>query len=191
MADFKENMYRRLRSARQWLMRAEEAFDKDRDIRAELDLMLAQAELQHAKEANRTRHWRFKYSFLTQGAAIGLAMMFAVVGFGGTYWWYNQHQISQYSTPPVIQQQIQLPQPPAALSSAPERPKVQEESAAVTVKPVSAPTTEKSVLQQNSIAAETRVKNEEQPHQAEKEVALPPDEMQKLVRAAGKSLRGQ
>lgn len=189
MADFKENMYRRLRSARQWLMRAEEAFDKDRDIRAELDLMLAQAELQHAKEANRTRHWRYKYSLLTQGAAVGLAMMLTVAGFGGTYWWVTRHQTKGY-TPPAVQKEMQQPQPTAAVNSVPDA-KVKDAAPAENVKPVSAPATDKTVHHQKSITAENRIKEDEQPHQAEKEVALPPDEMQKLVRAAGKSLRGQ
>lgn len=188
MADFKDNMYRRLRSARQWLTRAEEAFDKDRDVRAELNLMLAQAELQHAKEANRTRHWRYKYSLLTQGTAVGLAMMIAVIGFGGTYWWVNQHQTREDQASPAVQ--LQMPQQSLADSNLAE-PKPHLEPQAAIVQQTSAPATVKTEHQQTSTVAESRVKNDEQPYQAEKQVVLPPDELQKLVRVAGKSLRGQ
>ncbi|MGI6093082.1 MAG: hypothetical protein GX348_06020 [Veillonellaceae bacterium] len=191
MADFKDNMYRRLRSARQWLKRAEESFDKDRDVRAELDLMLAQAELQHAKEANRTRHWRYKYSLLTQGTAAIMAMVIAVAGFGGTYWWFNQHRTSNFQAPAAVSESLQSPQQPAAVSSLPEQPKVQQSTSAVTVKTVSAPTTLKSEQPQKLTGAESRVKGDDGTYQAEQEVVLPPDELQKLVRAAGKSLRGQ
>ncbi|MPN13102.1 hypothetical protein SDC9_160422 [bioreactor metagenome] len=191
MADFKDNMYRRLRSAGQWLKRAEESFDKDRDVRAELDLMLAQAELQHAKEASRTRHWRYKYSLLTQGAAAVMAMVIAVVGFGGAYWWFNQHRTSDNQTPAVVSEPLQSPQHPAAVSSLPEQPKVQQLPSEAIVKPVSASTTGKSEHPPKLTAAENRVKDDDGPYRAEKEVVLPPDELQKLVRAAGKSLRGQ
>lgn len=191
MADFKDNMYRRLRSAGQWLKRAEESFDKDRDVRAELDLMLAHAELQHAKEANRTRHWRYKYSLLTQGAAAVMAMVIAVAGFGGTYWWLEQHRTSDYQAPTAVAESSQSPQRPAAVSSLPEQPNVQQPTSTVTVKPVSAPTTVKSEQPQKLTGAESRVKDDDGAYQAEKEVVLSPDELQKLVRAAGKSLRGQ
>lgn len=190
MADFKDNMYRRLRSARQWLKRAEEAFDKDRDVRAELDLMLAQAELQHAKEANRTRHWRYKYSMLTQGAAIGFAAMIAVIGFGGTYWWSHQHQTSNYqSSSPAVQ--LQAPQQPIAVGNNHIVTTNTQEIPAANTKPDSASATVKTAYQEISIVPKNREKEDRQSYQTEVKEVLPPDEMQKLVRAAGKSLRGQ
>ncbi|MDD4600493.1 MAG: hypothetical protein PHQ46_05495 [Negativicutes bacterium] len=186
MADFKENMYRRLRSARQWLTRAEEAFDKDRDVRAELNLMLAQAELQHAKEANRTRHWRYKYSLLTQGTAVGLAMMLAVIGFGGTYWWVNQQQTRDDQVSPAVQ--LQMPQQVLSVSNPAEQTKPQLESQAAQQTPAIVKTEHQ---QASTVAEKSRVTNDAQQYQAEQQVVLPPDELQKLVRAAGKTLRGQ
>ncbi|MPL68944.1 hypothetical protein SDC9_14677 [bioreactor metagenome] len=186
MADFKENMYRRLRSARQWLTRAEEAFDKDRDVRAELNLMLAQAELQHAKEANRTRHWRYKYSLLTQGTAVGLAMMLAVIGFGGTYWWVNQQQTRADQGSPAVQ--LQMPQQVISVSNPAEQTKPQLETQAAQQTPTKVETEHQ---QTSTVAEKSRVTNDAQQYQAEQQVVLPPDELQKLVRAAGKTLRGQ
>lgn len=196
MADFKENMFRRLRSARQWLKNAEEAYDTDRDIRAELDLMLAQAELQQAKEVHRTRRWWYRYSPITQGLAVSLAMTIAAVGFGGTYWWMNKNQTRMPALPLTAQQENKAP----GLSE-PEYFKAQAQSVHPTgnVKPMAAEhkadqRSEASVNplhQQNVQHAVTRVKDDSEPRQADKEAVLPPEELQKLVRAAGKSLRGQ
>lgn len=190
MADFKDNMFRRLRSARQWLKRAEEAFDKDRDVRAELDLMLAQAELQHAKEANRTRHWRYKYSLLTQGAAVGMAAIIAVIGFGGTYWWLNQHQTGNYQSSPAVQ--LEMPQQPITAGTGHIVTTAPQESPAVETKPAPASATVKTAAhQETSIVPKNRDKEDHQSYQTETQTVLPPEDLQKLVRAAGKSLRGQ
>lgn len=191
MADFKQNMFRRLRSARQWLKHAEEAYDTDRDIRAELDLMLAQAELQQAKEAHHNSRWWHKYSSLSQGLAVSLAITIATVGFGGTYWWLNKHQTSIPALPLAAQQEAK-----ANDITKPEPIKGQQ---AVDVKPAPAERKNdqrdepsvKPMNQQNVQRAEIRVKDDYEPRQADKESLLPPEELQKLVRAAGKSLRGQ
>ena len=47
-----------IKAAKDWLGRAEDSIDKDNDIRVDLDVMLAQAELQRAKEANELKLWR-------------------------------------------------------------------------------------------------------------------------------------
>lgn len=193
MADFKQNMFQRLRSARQWLKRAEEAYDTDRDIRAELDLMLAQAELQQAKEAHRTRRWWYKYSPLTQGLAVSLAMTIVAAGFGGTYWWVNKQQANM-PVLPLAQHETKVTD-----ITKTEPIKGQQAQLSVDVRPVTAErktdnrdeNSVKPMHQQNAQQVETRVKDDDVPHQADKESLLPPEELQKLVRAAGKSLRGQ
>ena len=45
MAPLKQHMYQHLRSAKEWLTKAEESFDKEHNVRAELDLMLAETPL--------------------------------------------------------------------------------------------------------------------------------------------------
>ncbi len=199
MADFKKNMLRRLRSARQWLTRAEEAFDKDRDIRAELDLMLAEAELQHAREAHKSRHWKYKYSLVGHSAALTLAMVIAVAGLGGAYWWLNGRQTSS-PVPMAVQEGVRQPvqqadsqNEPSGKPSAPAAPAVQS-VATVAAVPHTEPKAPAAVApakdQTGSQAIESRIRDHGESQPAEKEVTLTPDEMQKLVRAAGKSLRG-
>jgi hypothetical protein len=50
MEETKRRMKRHIRSAQQWLDRAERAFDAESPTRGELDLLLARAEMQHAQE---------------------------------------------------------------------------------------------------------------------------------------------
>lgn len=202
MADLKQNMLRRLRSARQWLTRAEEAYGKDRDIRAELDLMLAEAELQHAKEARRPHRW--KVSFISHSAALTAAMVITVAGLGGAYWWLNPGGHRMNVSAPLAAQDANRP---TALAGQ-QAPPVHNESS---VKPV-APAPDTAAQPVASVShgepktptaaaapirepnppqmTENRIRDNEESKPAEKEVTLTPDEMQKLVRAAGKSLRG-
>ena len=78
MAEQNDKKTKHLRSARQWLTRAEESFDKDRDVRGELNLFLAQAELQHAQETSQTRGWLRKYPALRHGLAAIVAVTLAI-----------------------------------------------------------------------------------------------------------------
>jgi hypothetical protein len=50
MEESKRGTIRHIRSAQQWLDRAERAFDAESPTRGELDLILARAEMQHAQE---------------------------------------------------------------------------------------------------------------------------------------------
>lgn len=190
MADLKKHMSRHLRSARQWLTRAEESIDKDHDIRAELDLMLAQAELQHAKETKRSGVWRYKYFVLRHGFALGLALLVAVGGLGGSFYLLQGRAAE---LPPVIKQQqpsAALPGPePATLEPVPEK----APAAPVPVQPVQV-----IPAVQSKPANVTTADRQEPPsgqrnavERADASLELSPDEMQKLMRAAGKSLRGQ
>lgn len=184
MADFKRHMYRHLRSARQWLARAEESFDQDQDIRGELNLILAQAELQHVREAQRPDNWRYKFRRLLSGGAIALAMLLATAGFGGAYWWTQSRQ-----------EAVPIPLRPAESYSVSENnkgtggmtqplPVEQQKPPATTVAQQPTPATQ-------PLAATTRGVSRSQPTDKEKEKIISPDEMQQLIRAAGKSLRGQ
>lgn len=93
MADFKRNMFRHLRSARQWLAQAEEAFDKESNVRGELDLFLAQAELQRARETTSSRKGWFSFPLFRQ--AITFALAAAVLAAGsGIYWTVSERNAS-------------------------------------------------------------------------------------------------
>ena len=194
MADLKQRMSKHLRSARQWLTRAEESFDKESNIRAELDLMLAQAELQHAQEAKRAGEWRYKYLMMRHGVALGLAVLVAAGGLGGTFYVLQGRQaanvplVNEQSAPAAITAEVKIgpgnaPVPPPAqepVVSAPER--AMQVPAATQVQPASVKTGDRQ---------EPRNEQRKAVEKADNSLELPPDEMQKLMRAAGKSLRGQ
>jgi hypothetical protein len=186
VAHFKNNIVQHLSSAKGWLTKAEEAFDKEKDIRGELNLMLAQAELQHVKEVNRSKHWRHKYAALRHVLALVCAVVMAI-GLGGVYWWTSKPQIV---VPVPLAEKVSLPveakiQSNSKTGQATSVPIAQEESSVVhkeTAPPVQAVTASNVISQK---------KTAEISQQEEPAVAISPVEMQKLMRAAGKSLRGQ
>lgn len=193
MSDLRQRMSRHLRSARQWLTRAEESFDKESNIRAELDLMLAQAELQHAKEAKRAGEWRYKYLVMRHGVAFGLAMLVAVGGLGGTFYMIQGRQTV---IPPSTVEQPARSVHKTDLQVEPDTATVSQTSNAKVVNSVSTRVTEVPVtIQAQPVSVKTTDRQEarilQQKETADSSLELPPDEMQKLMRAAGKSLRGQ
>ncbi len=69
---------KRVRSIRRWLEKAEKSYDSDRKISGELNLIMAQAEMQRLKEADpkgeRRRVWGFRAAaFCAALAVIGAA----------------------------------------------------------------------------------------------------------------------
>lgn len=189
LADSKNHISRHLQSAKAWLDRAEDSFDKDSDVRGELNLLLAQAELQRVREVNRSGRWRWKYPVLRQSLAVALACLVAV---GGFYWWDRQH-VQVVPIPLAASERVTTIDKPAA----PVNPQtLQQTSAAslitVTASPVKQPAKEAETKEQSK-APLTETKSRPVPTQTSQtqEVRLAPDELQQLIRAAGKSLRGQ
>jgi hypothetical protein len=180
MADFKGHMFRHLRSARVWLTRAEESFDKNSQIRGELDLILAQAELQRARETGLSRQERRVYPFLRQATSFVLAATIVAAGFGA-YWGFSERHAAgpiplaaqETKGTPVIKKASDAAVPVRIEDQRPAVPKSTSNTPAETILPASRP--------------ESTVRT--QP--AEKENLLSPDEMKNVIRAAGKSLRGQ
>lgn len=182
MAQLKQHMYQHLRSAKEWLTKAEDAFAKEHNVRAELDLMLAQAELKHATEVNRSRQWRYKYVILRHGLALTFAMSM-VIAIGGVYWW---------TTRPVA-----LPLPAAVQVNLPAEVKISVETvdAPSSITPI---TQTESNIPVGKIVKEETVRPEPvmqtsqpKPPRYQAPAVVSEDEVQKLVRAAGKTLRGQ
>lgn len=182
MTEKKRQKNTHLSSARQWLSKAEEAFDKDHDVRGELDLFLAQAELRHAQENNRSRRWRFSYPLLQHGLAFGLAVAVAAVGIGGAYWLV----LGKDKAVPIPLATQTTPSASTAKNSfvIPAQPVQAQQSLPVPAVTVTSPQTSPPVKNMNPEPAEAPIKS----NPTEKQ--LSPDEMQKLIRAAGKSLRG-
>lgn len=191
MADLKQRAVKHLAYARRWLERAEHAYGQKRDIRGELDLILAQAEIEHAKEISQVRRPRFFVAVLRHAAAIVIAA--AVVGagaWGASFWLHRpvpvqpvpaaEHSVTATLPPgqpspaePVAPPPAHVPVQAAAPAAAP--------SAAAQV-PVPAPT----AVPAYQPAADDR-------HEPAVSAAVPvsPQEMRQLVRTADKALRGQ
>ncbi|WP_144351503.1 hypothetical protein [Sporomusa termitida] len=186
MADCKQNINRHLNSAQQWLSEAEEAFDKDSDIRGELNLFLAQAELTHAKEVNRSRYWRYRYPVLRHSLAVGLAIVVAAGGMTASYMW----GISRHNTPdrlPVAQPAVIVENGPAqlnAISGTATTP-------AVPPAPAAAVKTSTAAVEQGHTDTSPQPPAVPASTDQTKDVPLTPEEIHKLIRLAGKSLRGQ
>jgi hypothetical protein len=181
MADFKRHMFRHLRSAKVWLTRAEESFDNNSKIRGELNLILAQAELQHAKEASLFRQERYRSPLLRQAAPFVLAAAIVAAVFGAYWGLSERHAVvpiplaaQEAKVTPVILKTSDFPAPHRAEEPPPAKTKATSNTPRETITP--------AAPRQESTA---RV----QP--AEKENLLSPDEMKNVIRAAGKSLRGQ
>lgn len=182
MADFKSHMFRHLRSTRQWLAKAEESFDKDSHIRGELDLILAQAELQHARESNCSHNGRFKFPLITQVLSLAIAASVFAVGFG-TFWWL-EHRGPAVPIPLAVQEAKNGPVNVVPVEKLAVQAPIKEA-------PTVLPAVEASVQTPPVARVEDRQDKNQRSLQTEKENLLSPDEMQKVIRAAGKSLRGQ
>ena len=195
MNDSKRPFVSNLESAKAWIHQAEQSFGQDADIRGELNLLLAQAELQRVREANRARQWRWKYPLLRHSLALVLALI-AVIG--GFYLWDSRttiqpqpiQQTQQFQQaqptgtavqPQIIQQPTQAPLPAVSPqpSAADPQPPATIVNTAVTTNTVNSPPPVQPSQRENV------------PANRDHEIQLSQDEMQKLIRAAGKSLRGQ
>lgn len=195
VTDCKQNINKHLTSAQQWLSEAEEAFEKDSDIRGELNLFLAQAELTRAKETNRSQHWRHRYSVFRHSIAIGLAFVIAAGGMTASYLWatgpHGAKQPLPTSAPaPVYQTRAsQVDEFSGVMTTTSSPQTVVPESNAY-----------KAVAEKDRTTASPQLSAppaaDKQSHPStnlKQEQALPltPDEVDNLIRLAGKSLRGQ
>jgi len=198
VADCKQNVNRHLNSAQQWLSEAEQAFDKDKTIRGELNLFLAQAELTHAREVNRSQQWRYKYPMLRHSLAFGLAVAVAISGVGASYWWGGSHHQSQpvaethQSVAVVEKSSMQVP--PAAKTVTPASSPALPAASSVIGQPGTTqaqPAGYKQTVQPYEVPESTEQKKSASDAGQSKEVPLTTDEINKLVRTAGQSLRGQ
>ena len=89
MADYKKPINKHLGSAKDWLNKAQDSFEEEKDVRGELDLFLVQAELKHAQKLNRDNQPKYKYSALKHGAAFLTALFIFVFGISASYFYFN------------------------------------------------------------------------------------------------------
>ncbi|MBP2649979.1 MAG: hypothetical protein H6Q74_804 [Firmicutes bacterium] len=200
MADFKRQMFGHLRSAKIWLARAEESFDNDSDVRGELNLFLAQAELQHAREKNLSQRWQYKYPLIRHVLSVALAMVFVFGGYGA--YQLAIRQPSMTSAPslavnePMTVSESKVAQAVVAVNPADAETSAVPVTAQTTNQPtLSEPPVGPVVINSPALSSPTvtvaEVKHQSAATSAAKEKLLSPDEMEKVIRAAEKSLRGQ
>lgn len=175
MAEPKCRTQGKIQATRQWLNRAEEHFGRNAPVRGQLDLLLAEAELRSTREYVENGPGKIKQQFFQQAVAFGLASILVVAGMGGAWWWYEQAPkqtlANTHATPPSLAV-------PAVLAPIPDK------SAMGVTKSEPAPVT---VVDTNRSVQE--VKTEQQSVGNKPELA--PEEMKRLIQAAGQSLRGR
>lgn len=187
MGEIKGKVVSHLRSAQQWLHRAEQAFDSEKDTRGKLDLMLAQAELQHLHESTIKGK---SVPLIRQALAFALAALLFSGGIGGAYFYLHQGKPLQEKLAQTEERKVPLPTPvPVSPVSQPEPSFSRTASESVSVPSVPPVSTAEVVHKETNVVVSTS------PVASDKEVpaqqVVKPEEMNKLIRAAGKSLRGQ
>lgn len=190
MTEVKEQMKNHVSAAKEWLGKAEQSLDEDNDIKGNLNLMLAQAELKRAQETKQANKKGYTSLLIHSILVTSVAGLVLVVGFGG---------INVFNTKPVVNSVASLNTAPKVknvklesvedIKAAPER-KIESRNEVLPVgdKTVSAEQVDINkkdtlVVKENTADTNSLPKKEE--------VSVTPMQMQQLVRAAGKSLRGQ
>ncbi|MBQ8697860.1 MAG: hypothetical protein IJ812_06685 [Schwartzia sp.] len=186
----RSRLRRHVRAAREWLGRAEDSLDRAEDVRGDLNLMLARAELARAQETERPVS---SVTWARRLAPLCAAMVLAGIGLAA---WRG---VAEEAPPTAIERRTEeaavdlgvsnrpretIPLPaipqadaapvPEARESAVEVFPAEEESRDVPVEPV-------VILQE---AEEPAVAPPEPPG-----ARLPSEEMQRLMNSAGQSLR--
>lgn len=180
MADIKRRVAGNLKSAKAWIDRADKSLDDDSAVRAELDLLLAQAEIKRAREKNNNTKSRWVYPLLKQV----MAFLIAVTAVTGTYyWWEFREEARVTSIASTVSPSPAYSEPVVNTTNNASKPAIVplNYSAQANVQEISTPVKEVVMVVQ-----------EVQPVLSSKnstEVKLSRHEMKELVKVAGKTLR--
>ena len=186
MPERTDRLRNHIKAAREWLCKAEHSLDEDNKVKGNLNLMLAQAELQRAKES-KSAHGNQRG--VLSLAPLALALLLA---FSGYYFITLETQTVQSPLRTAVEEHTVTSVPHQAVSelnTVSVAPPATLKEAPVTVPEVAVgpvvsapePLPSASAVTVNAVPAAV--------HEAAGQV--PPIEMQKLMRAAGKSLRAQ
>lgn len=181
MTKKRQEVRHHISAAKDWLNQAEDSINLENDVRGDLNLMLAQAELKRAQETKPQSLW---LTWLKRLAPVTLAVCIAA---GVLYWWQDaQNDTNKVNVPVMVESQTAaeesaIPEKPAeqALINNQQESLPQEQE----VQPGSAVTSEAGQTEAARYAADNGQ------HQAAENPHLPPPEMQKLMQVAGKTLR--
>lgn len=169
-----------LRAAQGWLKKAERSFDEEKTIRGELDLMLAQAELRRAQERKRDGQGCIRPTLYRHGTALLCAVLLGSVGM---FCWTLLSEVN-LTHPAATSPSVQTMSEKVTLS-AQDTSKTSE----IEVETVSTSKVEEASLRVSIPIAEAH--STENDAQTTSGVSISREEMQSLMQAAGRSLRGQ
>lgn len=184
VAEFRKKIKSHVSAAKEWLGKAEQSLEERNDVKGNLNLMLAQAELTRAQEARKSGKHNYRTLLIHSMLIAGIVGLAFVVGFGGA---------SILGTSPAVKPVLPQPAPSidghetaqltdadlAIESKSVLQDTLAEKDSAVFIEPA----------KQHEEVAVTKGEKAIMPKNAE--FAVTSVEMQQLVRAAGKSLRGQ
>lgn len=177
-----------VRAAREWLGRAEESLGRSEDVRGDLNLMLARAELMRAKE---TEHPQAAVVWTRRLAPLFVALLLA----GGGYWAWRGVPGAQTAPPLPVERRVEAMTPlkPEEAAIPATIPLPQEIAAPVAADISEAPMSgieadETSAMPEPDVpdAPETA---EEKTQETPSLARLPSEDMQRLMNSAGQSLR--
>ena len=187
VADERSRLRQHVRAAREWLGRAEASLDRAEDVRGDLNLMLAQAELMRAKETERPSA---SVIWARRAAPLCAAVLLAGVGL-----WAWRAGVPPAQEIPLGESRIAQRAETAAagLAEASQKetapiPIVPQEETVQTESPVE---TEPLAMEMERQEPEPVMVPQEAPPDAPtiQETRLPSEDMQRLMNSAGQSLR--
>ena len=177
MSDRRKSFKQHVKAAKDWLGEAETSLDKENDLRGDLHLMLAQAELQRAQE---TKRLTARQRWIRRLVPVLCAVF--IIGAVWQVFWMLYPKPMEAEPPVVLEKTAKTP----IVREIPiEKPKQEENhEPAVHEAEVAVPVTE-------SVVEEIPLSVEESTPKHETAGAVPSRDMQKLMNAAGQSLRAQ
>lgn len=162
---------KRVQSVRKWLEKAEKSFSSDKEISGDLNLIMAQAEMQRLRESDpaleRKKNWgmRFAAVFAAAGLIAGASSVWDLVYGGG----------HADAAPPAAIVEVQKKE------AAPENAVIARPEPSEKIAAVPAAATEETVQNVQTV----------QPAAAIEAPILSQQEIQSVVGEAGRALRGQ
>ena len=182
MAKNRNTFRQHIRAARDWLGRAENSMDKKNDVRGDLNLMLAQAELQRARE---TKGLTKRASWLVRLAPLAAALLLVAGCLSFLRLTGPQARQVAEPNPPAVQRNVEPAEPKAVLANA-ETAAPKAVSRPVAEPPAARPVSEPAAAVAPVSHAKAAPRPVEQPA-----ARVPSADMQKLMQSAGRSLRAQ
>jgi len=199
MSDQKKGMKKHVIAAKEWLGKAEQSFDQENEIKGDLNMMLAQAELQRAQETKTGRITKIYFWAKTVTVAMTAGVILAVGWSSFNHSSMNQtgeHQVNQSrmqvqtadeDQPKNNQKILQAESKQAAAMEPLEQKKIYEDGE----KAVAISEPKKIIIAKPVQQSPTEIDVSDNMVTKENSLEVPPVKMQMLMRAAGKTLRGQ